>query len=584
MQRDLPDDPLPTSSAFLAPAAGWQAYVTPTAPTRRGSISAADRLTLSRSVVDLEVRGPNRATLHPLYDPAAVAGKLPKEAAVSPALVGSANAADFDAAAVKDKLAVVGFAVPPGTQNPTGYLWQAVQQAATAASQRGAVALVPYVDAADALPITGLTGTALPVLSLSGKEGRQLADLARSGGTLSLRAEAQPEYMDNLFFRDRNGISADQVRKVDHADLVQVPTRYHGDRPDLLFKKQWFAFPTDSPFGMALTGTLLRGPASLVEYIGPADDHVYWKRAVSEFAPDAAGNPDRSTMFSLYSNDVYRGAGLRPVENWFEAPIHGGGAQQSTSPADGTAPVLCAFCLSDTGRFVPALQWMDSTPGHTVDPWQSGQYLPVVHMFQDDKEISAIGGLPIAVPEFALPSTNATYRLQTVDSLPSTPAFGWPSAAVQHTATQTSTSWTFRPRQPAGPLAPGYHCLQDWTACAYQPLLQVSYNLGLDLLNQAPAGRLHTFEVTVGYHSAAQPPAQVSQVRLWYSTNDGASWQQAAVSGAGGHYQVRVADPARGALGTTGFVSLRVEASDLAGNRMNQTVLRAYALTDKPVE
>jgi len=249
------------------------------------------------------------------------------------------------------------------------------------------------------------------------------------------------------------------------------------------------------------------------------------------------------------------------------------------------APVLCALCLSDTGRFVPALQWMDSTPGHTVDPWQIGRYLPVVRLFQGDKEISGIGGLPIAAPEFALPSTTASYRLQTVDSLPSNPVFGWPNALVQRTATRTTTSWTFWPVQPAGPLPPGYHCLQDWSACAYQPLLQVNYDLGLDLLNQAPAGQPHTFEVTVGYHSAVRPPAQITQLRLWYSTNDGASWQQAVVSGGvGGHYRVRVADPARGALGTTGFVSLRVEASDLAGDRMNQTVLRAYALTDKPVE
>ncbi|WP_052395040.1 S8 family serine peptidase [Kutzneria sp. 744] len=494
VQRDLPGNPLPASSAFLAPSAGWQTYVTPTAATRHGSISAADRLTLSQSVVDLEVRAPSRVALHPLYDPAGVAGKLPTGTDVPLALVASPNAADFQAAAVKDKLAVVGVVVPSGTADPTDYLWRAVQQAASTASQQGAIALLPYVDAADALPIAGLTGVGLPVLSLSGKEGRRLAELARSGrSTVSLRAKAQPDYMDNLFFRDRNGISADQVRKVDHADLVKIPTRYHGDLPNLVFKKQWFAFPTDGSFGMALTGTLLRGPTALVEYVGPADDHVYWKRGVSEFAPDAAGNPDRSTMFSLVSNDVFRSAGPRPVENWFEAPIHGGGAQQSASPAN-TAPMLCAFCLSDTGRFVPALQWMDSTPGHTVDPWQSGQYLPVVHLFQDDKEISGIGGLPIAAPEFALPSTNATYRLQTVDSLPSKPAFGWPSTAVQRTATQTTTSWAFRPQLPAGPLPPGYHCLQDWSACAYQPLLQVNYALGLDLLNQAPAGQPHTLQ------------------------------------------------------------------------------------------
>jgi Subtilase family len=582
VQRDLPSSPAPAASAFLAPSAGWQVYVTPTAPTTTGSVSAADRVTLSQSLVDMEIGSPNRVALHPLYDPFSVAGKLHSDGQVALALAGSASAADIRAASVKNKLAVVPVTVPPGTPNPTGYVWQAVQQAASTAGQQGAVALVPYVDAADALPIAGLTGS-LPVLSLSGKEGRQLAELARSGHlTLSLSARSKPGYMDNLFFHNPNGISADQVRQVDHHDLVEVPTRYHGDVADVLFKKQWFAFPVGSPFGMALTGTLLRGPTALTEYIGPADSQVYWKRGVSEFAPDAAGNPDRSTMFSLISNDVYRAAGHRPVENWFQAPIHGGGAQQSSTPAGNAAPVLCALCLSDTRQFVPSLQWMDSTPGHTVDPWQSGQYLPAVQLFQDDKQISAVGGLPIAAPEFSLPGIGATYRLQSVDSVPAKAVFGWPSAAIQHTATQTTTSWTFRPVSSVkAPLPPGYHCLDGWSACSYQPLLQVSYDLGLDLLNQAPAGQPHTFAVTVGYHPLAQTPAQITQLQLWYSADDGASWQRADVStGYDGHYTVRVNDPPLSA--TTGFVSLRVQASDLSGNRMSQTVLRAYALTEHP--
>jgi len=56
-----------------------------------------------------------------------------------------------------------------------------------------------------------------------------------------------------------------------------------------------------------------------------------------------------------------------------------------------------------------------------------------------------------------------------------------------------------------------------------------------------------------------------------FSTDDGRTWQPATVRGTGDRRTVRVTNPAAG-----GFVSLRANATDAAGNTAAVTVLRAY--------
>jgi hypothetical protein len=59
-----------------------------------------------------------------------------------------------------------------------------------------------------------------------------------------------------------------------------------------------------------------------------------------------------------------------------------------------------------------------------------------------------------------------------------------------------------------------------------------------------------------------------------YSTDEGATWRQATVTKAGtGKYLVTVTHPA-----TDGYVWLKTRAWDTAGNWVEQTMQRAYAL------
>jgi hydrogenase maturation factor HypE len=63
------------------------------------------------------------------------------------------------------------------------------------------------------------------------------------------------------------------------------------------------------------------------------------------------------------------------------------------------------------------------------------------------------------------------------------------------------------------------------------------------------------------------------------SFDDGAGWEQAKVRSRGrGEFEVKVKYASLAA--TTGAVSLRAEAWDAGGNRVEQTILRAYGLRE----
>lgn len=79
-----------------------------------------------------------------------------------------------------------------------------------------------------------------------------------------------------------------------------------------------------------------------------------------------------------------------------------------------------------------------------------------------------------------------------------------------------------------------------------------------------PTRRPHTFQVSITQPLTPIAP-KIAGVRLWTSTDDGT-------------YTVRARDPRYTA--TTGAVSLKVEAWDTGGSRIEQTTGRAFLLRD----
>jgi hypothetical protein len=120
----------------------------------------------------------------------------------------------------------------------------------------------------------------------------------------------------------------------------------------------------------------------------------------------------------------------------------------------------------------------------------------------------------------------------------------------------SSTTWSFRSAGGAG------------AASTRIPLLVVDYRLPLDTLNR-PTGRTATFTV---HQVTGTDQQRIRSLRVWTSADDGTTWRRASVERRKeGEYRVTLPHVAHG----TG-VSLRVDARDAAGNRIEQTLDAAY--------
>ncbi|MFD0472834.1 hypothetical protein ACFQ0B_34485 [Nonomuraea thailandensis] len=102
------------------------------------------------------------------------------------------------------------------------------------------------------------------------------------------------------------------------------------------------------------------------------------------------------------------------------------------------------------------------------------------------------------------------------------------------------------------------------------PLLVAAFDAPVDLTNRAGSRRLG---LTLRHQEGARQSA-IERVALEVSYDDGASWKPARLRAAKGDraYETTL-DRSR-----PGFVSLRLNVSDVNGDTLSQEVIRAYAL------
>jgi hypothetical protein len=160
--------------------------------------------------------------------------------------------------------------------------------------------------------------------------------------------------------------------------------------------------------------------------------------------------------------------------------------------------------------------------------------------------------------QFTVPGPAATYELRLDVARDRDDAPAWWT-----TSTSTSTTWTFRSGRPAN------------GAAEVLPLLQVGYELDTDLRNAVPVWLPHRLVLRPGYQPGATARGPI-QVRAEISHDDGRSWRR--LDGWRGHdgaVTVFVWPGPRSAQ----FATLRVSAWDSAGNRVDQTITRAWRLS-----
>ncbi|ASO21286.1 subtilisin family serine protease [Actinoalloteichus hoggarensis] len=125
-------------------------------------------------------------------------------------------------------------------------------------------------------------------------------------------------------------------------------------------------------------------------------------------------------------------------------------------------------------------------------------------------------------------------------------------------STEVDARWRFRsaPAEPGTIVAPR--------------LLDVRFDLDLDGTNSAAAETPVTGSVTA---SAAEGESPVTDLRVSYSLDDGASWHAASTRQEGESWTVEIPAAAEGE-----HVSLRVAAEDDSGHSVIETITKAYAV------
>jgi subtilisin family serine protease len=185
----------------------------------------------------------------------------------------------------------------------------------------------------------------------------------------------------------------------------------------------------------------------------------------------------------------------------------------------------------------------DADPTHTGVALGADQRLST--LYRDGAKVAESAD-PILI--YNAPSADATYKLD--------------SHMTQHfmpVSTTVDASWTFKSKK---------------TANAYGvalPLFSLRFSPKLDTDNSAAAGTF-TLPITVNRLDSTSKTA-IATPTIEYSTDDGKTWQKAAVTvnGSGGWNAV-VTNPG------SGYVSLRSTATDSGGNASSGTIIRAYAV------
>ncbi|MEU6946486.1 S8 family serine peptidase [Streptomyces sp. NPDC046316] len=353
--------------------------------------------------------------------------------------------------------------------------------------------------------------------------------LAQGEVTLRIKGERNGDRTYFTFHKHDDGVPAGAHWQDRRRDLAAVEhsfrtTGYPND------PKGIYGWVTHQGLRLAQQSTLFRAPHRMTAYYTP---DVPWTTATFEYAIDADG-----PLGVQYSNPTVYREGRTVRDNWLTGPFN---PSLSVTGPDGRAQAT-----RDGDKLRLALPMFSDEAGHRSDPardLESGETV----LREDSGRVVARNDEP-GQGMFDVPRRGQWYELT------STAHRDHPDWSL---GTHVTDVWRFRSEHTAGesPL----------------PLLDTRYDMaGLDGDNSTPEGREFTFGLGIGRQAGVGGGSDGDRVSVLYSTDDGATWQEARVTGRNGERRVTV--PAVKA----GWVSLKVTAADRSGASVTETVTRAY--------
>jgi hypothetical protein len=292
------------------------------------------------------------------------------------------------------------------------------------------------------------------------------------------------------------------------------------------------------------------GPVTQREYYGPVSPETVWW-LIPEI-PEEAGALPTLTLF---------GRPDRRALSWNQPPFTLGTVplESDVSQADPGNWLYCAACRQ--GNIFYPVFWLVSgaNPDEELDV---GGFAPgSIHLYgQDGQEIKPTPFDGLA--SYRLPPQPTGYRLVTHDGT-------------------TSATWRFtsaaadRGQTPPGTLCLGAATGVSTAPCSAAPLVFLRYNAFTGLSDSVTAPGVHRLTITA-YHQAPAAP-KIAGLKLWISTNGGSRWRRVMTAGRNGTYRAFYTVPAL--ADTNGYISIRAQAADAAGNSTAQTILNAYPLS-----
>ncbi|MFE7712854.1 S8 family serine peptidase [Streptomyces sp. NPDC057486] len=493
------------------------AYVVPTEPVTNGTFEFDFQQRRYSPVIRASIAGQEGAL--PL-EPVMYAAQLHGPSTLQAVDAGTARPEDLAGKDLTGKLAVV-------TRDATRKTPD--QIAAVTGTGAKAVIIVNDRPGPFATIVPRATRTTIPAWSLTQDQGAVLFDRMAHGPTrINLQGIGNHPYVYNIAMMVPGGIPADPVDAVTVENSAVVKSHYRGNEGNYLGETDSAVRPGETMI------------TQVIDYFDAPVDREEWYSTGSKWPTMKdmrwfqAVYPDRNDI-SRTVKDVIRNykPGEQREATWLGA-------------ANGPAGPEASYAFREGDKVTLILPEMsDSQPGHY------GQFAPaadesMTRVYQDGQLLKetnypSLMGLPVGADP-------ATYRI-TLDT--SRPAW-FPLS------TRTSTAWTFKSARPAS----GKENLA---------LLWPKYGLDLDTENATQGGSTYAFDLAFALQSGAI--AGVDGVEVEMSTDDGATWSPATVKAkSDGHYKVSLTNP------SSGYVSLRVKAQDTGGSKVEQTLIKAYAV------
>ncbi|WP_244529845.1 S8 family serine peptidase [Streptomyces wuyuanensis] len=522
-------------------------YVNPTSKVTEGEFEFNSRWEMTAPQLRTEVRGTD-LDLEPHYVPRS-APFDPRGERLVAVDAGTREKPDLRAGTVRGKLAVI--------RDDTAQDGDDLAQAAAKAGAKGMVIVLPEGMLAWTRWKPTDTRSAVPVMRMDATDGAALLQYMKKHRTvvdISGTVESPYLYDIRAIWQDR--IPQDVTYTVSDRNTAQVKASYTDNGTLEWTAEQRFSWRPYAKYSWETSRWVPTG-LTRTEYVTSGD--TQWMHYVDFIT---ASNPDLAMTSGLRDAPRAFGAGEKAKEEWYKAvlrpSIPRGWGRPSVRNGDVLSLAIPEYTDATAGHWarkqVPAAPGGiggAGAPGTLDDPtYPAGDTVSAV-LLRDGKEVGRSDG---AWGNFPVPAGKAGYRLDLTTER---------ETEYWQTGTRTSTSWTFR----SGTTA------ED----TLLPLLQIDYGVPAGLANTVGGGKRHTLDLTVRNQDGLAAPAGV-EIKVEASFDDGRTWKGRVGVKDRGHNRFTATVERPGDRGQGAYVTLRVTASDKAGNTVRQTVERAYLL------